>query len=174
MSHESMSTSSRNSQVFHDVRVGALFLETCDEASRSSRGCDGDERFFGNVDRSSSWKLSSEPSHDTQPFFFTKSPWEEETLLRKLQQWILRRVERSSKRENSPIFVSIDDTICQKTKPSSRATRTIQGCDWHYSHANKNWHRSKPNKPEKENGASERKAKRTSKPDSLSFLRKKQ
>jgi DDE superfamily endonuclease len=81
---------------------------------------------------------SFHPNHRTTlSHFFTKSPWEEETLLHKLQQWILRRVERRSKRENSPLFVSIDDTICQKTKPSSRATRIIQGCDWHYSHTDK-------------------------------------
>ena len=81
---------------------------------------------------------SFHPNHRTTlSHFFTKSPWEEETLLRKLQQWVLHRVERSSKRENQPIFVSIDDTICQKTKPSSRATHAIQGCDWHYCHAEK-------------------------------------
>ncbi|MCX8009419.1 MAG: IS701 family transposase, partial [Patescibacteria group bacterium] len=81
---------------------------------------------------------SFHPNHRTTlSHFFTKSPWEEETLLRKLQQWVLHRVERSSKREHHPIFVSIDDTICQKTKPSSRATHAIQGCDWHYSHAEK-------------------------------------
>jgi len=81
---------------------------------------------------------SFHPNHcTTLSHFFTKSPWEEETLLRKLQQWVLHRVERSSKRENQPIFVSIDDTICQKTKPSSRATHAIQGCDWHYSHVEK-------------------------------------
>ncbi len=77
---------------------------------------------------------SFHPNHRTTlSHFFTKSPWEEETLLRKLQQWILRRVERIAKQENQPLFVSIDDTICQKTKPSSRATHAIQGCDWHYS-----------------------------------------
>ena len=81
---------------------------------------------------------SFHPNHRTTlSHFFTKSPWEEETLLRKLQQWVLHRVERSSKRENQLIFVSIDDTICQKTKPSSRATHAIQGCDWHYCHAEK-------------------------------------
>ncbi len=47
--------------------------------------------------------VSSEPSHDTQPFF-TKSPWDEEALLRKLQQWMLHRVERNAKRENQPIL----------------------------------------------------------------------
>ena len=62
---------------------------------------------------------SFHPNHRTTlSHFFTKSPWEEETLLRKLQQWILRRVERIAKQENQPLFVSIDDTICQK--PSLR------------------------------------------------------
>ncbi|ELK21324.1 hypothetical protein AF6_2015 [Anoxybacillus flavithermus TNO-09.006] len=43
---------------------------------------------------------SFHPNHRTTlSHFFTKSPWEEETLLRKLQQWVLHRVERSSKRE---------------------------------------------------------------------------
>ncbi|WP_297990507.1 transposase, partial [uncultured Anoxybacillus sp.] len=57
---------------------------------------------------------SFHPNHRTTlSHFFTKSPWDEETLLRKLQQWILRRVERIAKQENQPLFVSIDDTICQ-------------------------------------------------------------
>ncbi len=81
---------------------------------------------------------SFHPNHRTTlSHFFTKSPWDEETLLRKLQQWILHRIERIAKRENQPLFVSIDDAICQKTKPSSRAVHAIQGCDWHYSHTEK-------------------------------------
>ncbi|BBW96900.1 IS701 family transposase [Geobacillus icigianus] len=78
---------------------------------------------------------SFHPNHRTTlSHFFTKSPWDEETLLRKLQQWILHRIKRIAKQENQPLFVSMDDTICQKTKPSSRAAHAIQGCDWHYSH----------------------------------------
>ncbi|MEB3749923.1 hypothetical protein EP10_000762 [Geobacillus icigianus] len=78
---------------------------------------------------------SFHPNHRTTlSHFFTKSPWNEEKRLEKLQEWILRQIERLAKRENQPLFVSIDDTICQKTKPSSRAARAIQGCDWHYSH----------------------------------------
>ncbi|WPZ19985.1 IS701 family transposase [Geobacillus subterraneus] len=78
---------------------------------------------------------SFHPNHRTTlSHFFTKSPWNEEKLLEKLQEWILRQIERLAKQENQPLFVSIDDTICQKTKPSSRAARAIQGCDWHYSH----------------------------------------
>ncbi|WP_374723336.1 IS701 family transposase [Calidifontibacillus erzurumensis] len=81
---------------------------------------------------------SFHPNHRTTlSHFFTNSPWKEEVLLHKLQQWILHRVERTAKNENQPIFVSIDDTICQKTKPLSQAKHVIQGCDWHYSHADK-------------------------------------
>ncbi|WP_230982717.1 hypothetical protein [Geobacillus sp. Y412MC52] len=44
-------------------------------------------------------------NHRTTLFhFFTKSPWEEETLLHKLQQWMLRRVERIAKQENQPFL----------------------------------------------------------------------
>ncbi|MBB5324156.1 hypothetical protein HNQ34_001249 [Anoxybacillus tepidamans] len=81
---------------------------------------------------------SFHPNHRTTlSHFFTNIPWDEETLLRKLQQWMLHRVERIVKQENQPLFVSIDDTICQKTKPSSQATHAIQGCDCHYSHTDK-------------------------------------
>ncbi|VJB59456.1 Uncharacterised protein [Streptococcus pneumoniae] len=59
-------------QVFDDVGVGPLFLETCDEASRSYRGCDDYKGLFGNTDRSTSREFSSEPSHDTEPFFHEK------------------------------------------------------------------------------------------------------
>ncbi|BBW97112.1 IS701 family transposase [Geobacillus icigianus] len=79
---------------------------------------------------------SFHPNHRTTlSHFFTKSPWNEEKLLEKLQEWILRQIERLAKQENQPLFVSIDDTICQKTKPSSRAAHAIQGCDWHFSHS---------------------------------------
>ncbi|WP_445612957.1 IS701 family transposase [Geobacillus sp. YF-1] len=83
---------------------------------------------------------SFHPNHRTTlSHFFTKSPWDEETLLRKLQPWILHRIQRIAKQENQPLFVSMDDPICQKTKPSSRATHAIQGCDWPFSHSDHQW-----------------------------------
>ncbi len=71
---------------------------------------------------------SFHPNHRTTlSHFFTKSPWNEERLLEKLQEWILCRVERLTKRKNQPLFISIDDTICQKTKPSSRVRTPFKG-----------------------------------------------
>ncbi|TCK07637.1 UNVERIFIED_ORG: hypothetical protein BDK47_1046 [Anoxybacillus amylolyticus] len=58
---------------------------------------------------------SFHPNHRTTlNHFFTKSPWDEERLLDKLQEWILRQIERLAKRKNQPLFVSIDDAICKK------------------------------------------------------------
>ncbi|MEB3751482.1 hypothetical protein EP10_002323 [Geobacillus icigianus] len=83
---------------------------------------------------------SFHPHHRTTlSHFFTKSPWNEENRLEKLQEWILRQIERLAKRENQPLFLSMDDPICQKTKPSSRATHAIQGCDWPFSHSDHQW-----------------------------------
>jgi len=36
--------------------------------------------------------------------------------------------------EQAPIFISIDDTVVNKTKPSSKAKRPTEGAGWHYSH----------------------------------------
>lgn len=92
------------------------------------------KRFSGTLTDVHHW--SFHPNHRTTlSHFFTKSPWNEEKLLEKLQEWVLRQIERLAKRTNQPLFLSIDDTICQKTKPSSRATHAIQGCDWHFSHS---------------------------------------
>ncbi|MDF9298709.1 IS701 family transposase, partial [Geobacillus stearothermophilus] len=49
---------------------------------------------------------SFHPNHRTTlSHFFTKSPWDEERLLGKLQEWILRRIERLVERKNQPLFV---------------------------------------------------------------------
>jgi hypothetical protein len=56
-------------------------------------------------------------------------------IYRKIQesesfQTILKLAEPQKK----PVFVSIDDTVIPKTKPSSKAKRPTEGTGWHYSH----------------------------------------
>jgi hypothetical protein len=60
---------------------------------------------------------------------------DETRLLHAAQRYIVRHLKQVSKQANEPIFVAIDDTICQKTNPSLRARQAIQGCEYHYSHA---------------------------------------
>jgi len=136
ISHESMSTWPRNPQVFHGVGVGLYFSKPVLKHLVHIVDTMIAKGFSGTL--TDLHHGSFHPNHRTTlRHVFTKSPWEEETLLRKLQQWILRRVERIAKQENHPLFVSIDDTIGQKTKPSSQAMHTIQGCDGHDSHTEK-------------------------------------
>lgn len=35
---------------------------------------------------------------------------------------------------NQPVYLSIDDTVVPKKKPSRRAARPMEGTGWHYSH----------------------------------------
>lgn len=50
-------------------------------------------------------QLSFHPKHrSTLGHFFTKSPWDETII----QQWILRHLERITKQEEEPIFLSND------------------------------------------------------------------
>ncbi|MDU7440149.1 MAG: hypothetical protein E7L05_06140, partial [Clostridium sp.] len=39
-----------------------------------------------------------------------------------------------SKATNSPIYVAIDDTISERTVPSSKALKPIEKCSFHNSH----------------------------------------
>ena len=36
--------------------------------------------------------------------------------------------------KDAPVYLSIDDTVIEKKKPSSRAKRPMEGTGWHYSH----------------------------------------
>ena len=46
----------------------------------------------------------------------------------------LQTVSELSRREGTPLFISINDTVLPKTVPSSKAKRPTQGAGWHYSH----------------------------------------
>lgn len=66
--------------------------------------------------------------------FLTQSTWNEDYVLRALQQYTIRKIWDISKRTRAPIFVIIDDTISEKTKPSSKAKHPIEKCGFHHSH----------------------------------------
>lgn len=60
--------------------------------------------------------------------FSSKSPWNEDYVLRALQQSAIKKIWQLSKDTGKPIYMIIDDTICKKTKPSSRAKNLIEKC----------------------------------------------
>lgn len=66
--------------------------------------------------------------------FLSKSPWNEDLVLKVMQKYALKKVWDYSISTGKPIYVITDDTISKKTKPSSKAKRPIEKCKFHYSH----------------------------------------
>jgi len=69
--------------------------------------------------------------------FLNKSPWNEEFLTQAIREYNIKCIWRMSKNTGNPIYIIIDDTVCEKTLPSSKAQNTIQGCSFHSSHLKK-------------------------------------
>ena len=69
--------------------------------------------------------------------FLDSDAWNEDYLLREMQRYSIDKIWMKSKETGSPIYLIIDDTICKKTKPSSKAKQPIAGCGFHYSHLDK-------------------------------------
>ena len=60
--------------------------------------------------------------------FLNNSPWEEELVLKSLKEHVIDRIWKLSEATGEPIYVIIDDTISEKTVPSSKAKRTTEKC----------------------------------------------
>jgi hypothetical protein len=66
--------------------------------------------------------------------FLASDAWDEKYLLKSLNEHVLAKIIQLSQETNLPIYVIIDDTICEKTVPSSKAKQPIEGCGFHQSH----------------------------------------
>ena len=75
------------------------------------------------------------PRHRTSiTRFFSTSNWNEDFLRNSLRSLVLELIWNKSKESNKPIYFIIDDTISEKTKPSSKAINVIEKCSFHNSH----------------------------------------
>ena len=66
--------------------------------------------------------------------FLSKGKWDEQKVSQQQQTEALRKADELAQTKGAPIYLSIDDTVIEKKKPSSRATRPMEGTGWHYSH----------------------------------------
>ena len=60
--------------------------------------------------------------------------WDEAKVSEKQQQEGFRVVSQQAVESGAPVYLSIDDTVVEKKKPSSKAKRPMEGTGWHYSH----------------------------------------
>ena len=74
-------------------------------------------------------------SHRTSFGRFLDSPaWDEEWLITAINRHVLQKIWGVARQTKEPIYVIIDDTICEKALPSSKAESPIYGCSFHKSH----------------------------------------
>jgi len=66
--------------------------------------------------------------------FLSKGVWDEQYAWKAIKQEAIRRIYQYSKQTEDPIFVIYDDTISEKTKPSSQAKHPIEGTSYNHSH----------------------------------------
>lgn len=75
------------------------------------------------------------PCHRTTlSYFLSKSSWDDELVKAVIRCQSFKCIEQLSAETGTPIFISHDDTVNCKTKPSSQALRPIQGAAFHHSH----------------------------------------
>lgn len=79
-------------------------------------------------------KLASSKHRTSITRFLSDSPWNESLLTSSLKSFVLELIWSKSRETKKPIFFIIDDTISEKTKPSSKATNVIEKCSFHSSH----------------------------------------
>lgn len=63
--------------------------------------------------------------------FLSKSSWNEDYIERALKRRVINQIWELSKIKAKAIYIVIDDTISEKTKPSSKAKRPIEKCGFH-------------------------------------------
>ncbi len=75
------------------------------------------------------------PAHrTTYGHFLSKGKWDDEKVAQTQQRESYQTITELAASEEKPVFISIDDTVITKTKPSSKAKHPTEGTGWHYSH----------------------------------------
>lgn len=76
--------------------------------------------------------LSHMTAHRTTlSHFLSRGVWDESVLQRLMQKQAHRQAKQNP---HEPVFLILDDTICEKTKPSSQAEHAMEGSAFHFSH----------------------------------------
>ena len=88
----------------------------------------------GNSGKMSDYAQASAGHRTTYGHFLAKGKWDDVRLEETQKRESFLAVEKEAKEKSSVVYISIDDTVIPKTKPSSRAKRPTQGAGLHYSH----------------------------------------
>ncbi|QPW58344.1 IS701 family transposase [Clostridium botulinum] len=79
-------------------------------------------------------ELASKRHRTSITRFLSISNWDENLLINALKSKVIELIWNKSEKSQKPIYLIIDDTISEKTKPSSKAINPIEKCYFHNSH----------------------------------------
>src|SRR3712207_9148210 len=71
-------------------------------------------------------ELASKRHRTSITRFLSKSNWDENLLINALKSKVIDLIWNKSEKSQKPIYLIIDDTISEKTKPSSKAVNPIE------------------------------------------------
>jgi len=88
----------------------------------------------GNQSRTTDFAELKQCSRTSCGHFLSTGKWDEAKISEKQRQEGFRTVSELAQERDAPVYLSIDDTMVEKKKPSSKAKRPMEGTGWHYSH----------------------------------------
>ncbi len=88
----------------------------------------------GNSGKMTDYAQCGTAHRTTYGHFLAKGKWDDERLEKAQKRESFQTISKLAHKHQTPIFVSLDDTVLSKTAPSSKAKRPTQAAGWHYSH----------------------------------------
>lgn len=88
----------------------------------------------GNQSKTTDFAELKQRVRSTYGHFLSKGKWDEKKVSQKQQEGAFRKLSEMAQERQSPLYLSIDDTVIEKKRPSSQAKRPMEGTGWHYSH----------------------------------------
>jgi len=88
----------------------------------------------GNTGKTSDFAEHGSVFRTTYGHFLSKGKWNESKVSSQQKQETLKVIQRSAKSTGKAAYIKIDDTVCEKKVPSSKAKNPTEGTAWHYSH----------------------------------------
>ena len=88
----------------------------------------------GNTGKTSDYAEHGSACRTTYGHFLSKGKWNESKVSSTQKSASLSTVISESQTTGSPVYIKVDDTVCEKKQPSSKAKNPTEGTGWHYSH----------------------------------------
>ena len=88
----------------------------------------------GNQSKTTDFAELGQRFRTTYGHFLSKGKWDEQAVSQQQQEVSFQKIAELALENDTPICLSIDDTVIEKKKPSSRTKRPMEGTGWHYSH----------------------------------------